>query len=201
MISLARPGGNVTGLSSLNPELVGKCLQQLKQAVPGVSRVAVLWHPGGLGERLEEDMLNEAEDAAPALGIRLQIAEAREAAEFDRAFRDITMRDNGVQAEAWAPFAEGRNNLFHNEALVDIGRKYGKSVGQVVLRWLVQRGIVALAKSVRKERMAENLNIFDFQLDDSDMARIATLETGTSSFFSHRDPAIVKWMAERRLNI
>jgi len=89
--SLARPGGNVTGLSSLNPELVGKCLQQLKQAVPGVSRVAVLWHPGGLGERLEEDMLNEAEDAAPALGIRLQIAEAREAAEFDRAFRDITM--------------------------------------------------------------------------------------------------------------
>ena len=111
------------------------------------------------------------------------------------------MRDNGVQAEAWAPFAEGRNNLFHNEALVDIGRKYGKSVGQVVLRWLVQRGIVALAKSVRKERMAENLNIFDFQLDDSDMARIATLETGTSSFFSHRDPAIVKWMSERRLDV
>jgi 2,5-diketo-D-gluconate reductase A len=111
------------------------------------------------------------------------------------------MRDNGVQAEAWAPFAEGRNNLFHNEALVNIGRKYGKSVGQVVLRWLVQRGIVALAKSVRKERMAENLNIFDFQLDDSDIARIATLETGTSSFFSHRDPAIVKWMAERRLDI
>jgi 2,5-diketo-D-gluconate reductase A len=111
------------------------------------------------------------------------------------------MRDNGAQAEAWAPFAEGRNNLFHNEALVNIGRKYGKSVGQVVLRWLVQRGIVALAKSVRKERMAENLNIFDFQLDDSDIARIATLETGTSSFFSHRDPAIVKWMAERRLDI
>jgi 2,5-diketo-D-gluconate reductase A len=111
------------------------------------------------------------------------------------------MRDNGVQPEAWAPFAEGRNNLFHNEALVAIGSKYGKSVGQVVLRWLVQRGIVALAKSVRKERMVENLNIFDFQLDDSDMARIATLETGTSSFFSHRDPAMVKWMSERRLDI
>jgi len=111
------------------------------------------------------------------------------------------MHDNGVQAEAWAPFAEGRNNLFQNEALVAIGGKYGKSVGQVVLRWLVQRGIVALAKSVRKERMAENLNIFDFQLDDSDMARIATLETGTSSFFSHRDPAIVKWMSERRLDV
>jgi len=111
------------------------------------------------------------------------------------------MRDNGVQPEAWAPFAEGRNNLFHNEALVAIGGRYGKSVGQVVLRWLVQRGVVALAKSVRKERMAENLNIFDFQLDDSDMARIAALETGTSSFFSHRDPAIVKWMSERRLDV
>jgi 2,5-diketo-D-gluconate reductase A len=111
------------------------------------------------------------------------------------------MRDNDVQAEAWAPFAEGRNNLFDSEILIDIGRKYGKSVGQVVLRWVVQRGIVALAKSVRKERMVENLAIFDFQLDESDMARIASLETGQSAFFSHRDPAIVKWMAERRLDI
>jgi 2,5-diketo-D-gluconate reductase A len=111
------------------------------------------------------------------------------------------MRDNGVQAEAWAPFAEGRNNLFTNEVLVDIGRKYGKSVGQVVLRWLVQRGIVALAKSVHKERMVENRDVFDFQLDDADMAGIGTLETGQSSFFSHRDPAIVKWMSERRLDV
>ena len=111
------------------------------------------------------------------------------------------MRDNGVQAEAWAPFAEGRNNLFTNEVLVDIGKKHGKSVGQVVLRWLVQRGIVALAKSVRKERMVENLDVFDFQLDEADAANIATLETGQSSFFSHRDPAMVKWMSERQLNI
>ena len=109
------------------------------------------------------------------------------------------MRDNGVQAEAWAPFAEGRNNLFGNQILVDIGRKHGKSVGQVVLRWVVQRGVVALAKSVRKERMVENLAIFDFQLDEADMKAIATLETGTSSFFSHRDSAMVKWMAQRRL--
>lgn len=111
------------------------------------------------------------------------------------------MRENGVQAEAWAPFAEGRNNLFQNEVLVAIGAKHGKSVGQVVLRWLVQRGIVALAKSVRKDRMAENLNVFDFALSDEDIARIATLETATSSFFSHRDPAIVKWMSERRLDV
>ncbi|MFF7055146.1 aldo/keto reductase [Achromobacter spanius] len=111
------------------------------------------------------------------------------------------MRENGVQAEAWAPFAEGRNNLFQNEALVDIGRKHGRSVGQVVLRWVTQRGIVALAKSVRKERMQENLQVLDFTLDDADMARIGQLETGESSFFSHRDPAMVKWMSERQLDI
>jgi 2,5-diketo-D-gluconate reductase A len=111
------------------------------------------------------------------------------------------MRENGVQVEAWAPFAEGRNNLFQNEALVDIGRKHGKSVGQVVLRWVTQRGIVALAKSVRKERMEENLRVLDFTLDEADMARIAQLETGESSFFSHRDPAMVKWMSERQLDI
>src|SRR6185437_3241590 len=111
------------------------------------------------------------------------------------------MRANGVQAEAWAPFAEERNNLFQNEDLVAIGGKYGKSVGQVVLRWLVQRGVVSLAKSVRKERMVENLNVFDFELDEADMARIANLETAASSFFSHRDPAIVKWMSERRLDV
>ena len=111
------------------------------------------------------------------------------------------MRDNGVQAQAWAPFAEGRNNLFHNEVLAGIGRKHGKSVGQVVLRWVVQRGISALAKSVRKERMVENLAIFDFALDDEDLVRIATLETGQSSFFSHRDPAMVKRLSEWRVDI
>ena len=111
------------------------------------------------------------------------------------------MRDNEVQPEAWAPFAEGRNNLFQNELLAGIGAKYGKSVGQVVLRWVIQRNIVALAKSVRRERMAENLDVFDFQLDANDMASIGTLETGKSSFFSHRDPAMVKWMQERKLDI
>lgn len=109
------------------------------------------------------------------------------------------MRGLGVQPEAWAPFAEGRNNLFQNEHLRAVAARHGKTVGQVVLRWLVQRGIVALAKSVRKERMQENLAVFDFVLSDDDMQRIAQLETGTSSFFSHRDPAIVKWMSERRL--
>jgi 2,5-diketo-D-gluconate reductase A len=111
------------------------------------------------------------------------------------------MKEIGVQAEAWAPFAEGRNGLFQNEVLLSIGARYGKSVGQVVLRWLVQRGIVALAKSVRKERMAENIAVFDFSLDEADMARIAALDTNTSSFFSHRDPARVQWMSERKLDL
>jgi len=111
------------------------------------------------------------------------------------------MRDNGVQAQAWAPFAEGRNNLFGNEVLAAVGAKHGKSVGQIVLRWLIQRDIVVLAKSVRRERMAENLDVFDFALDERDMVAVATLETGASSFFSHRDPVIVKWMRERKLEL
>jgi 2,5-diketo-D-gluconate reductase A len=111
------------------------------------------------------------------------------------------MHELGVQAEAWAPFAEGKNGLFQSEALAAIGARHGKSVGQVVLRWLGQRGIVALAKSVRKERMQENLAVFDFDLSDEEMQAIAALETGKSSFFSHRDPAIVKWMSERKLGL
>jgi 2,5-diketo-D-gluconate reductase A len=111
------------------------------------------------------------------------------------------MKEIGVQAEAWAPFAEGRNGLFQNEVLQNIAMRHGKSVGQVVLRWLVQRGVVTLAKSVRRERMAENIDIFDFELSDAGMAGIAALDTNTSSFFSHRDPAIVKWMSEHKLDI
>ena len=94
----------------------------------------------------------------------------------------------GVQLEAWAPFAEGKNGIFTNETLVEIGNKYNKSVGQVILRWLVQRGIVPLAKTVRKERMQENLNIFDFELSEEDMQTISSLNKDTSSFFSHYDP-------------
>ncbi len=98
----------------------------------------------------------------------------------------------GVQLEAWAPFAEGKNGIFTNETLTKIGQKYGKSVGQVILRWLVQRGIVPLAKTVRKERMLENINIFDFELSDEDMKVIASLNKDTSSFFSHYDPETVE---------
>lgn len=110
------------------------------------------------------------------------------------------MREQGVQAEAWAPFAEGRNNLFQNQVLLDIARPLGKSVAQVALRWLAQRGIVSLAKTTRKERMVENLALFDFELGDADMARIATLDTGQSMFFSHRDPNMVKMLSSRKID-
>jgi 2,5-diketo-D-gluconate reductase A len=111
------------------------------------------------------------------------------------------MKSKGIQPEAWAPFAEGRNNLFSNPVLTEIGKQYGKSVGQVVLRWLVQRGVVVLAKSVRKERMRENIDVLDFELSDADMIRIAPMDTATSSFFSHRDPAMVEWLTARKLDV
>ena len=111
------------------------------------------------------------------------------------------LQQNNVQTESWGPFAEGKNNLFHNEVLSAIGEKYGKSVAQVVLRWLTQRGIVAIPKSVRKERMAENFNIFDFDLSEQDIQDIAKLDTKASLFFDHRDPDKVKWLSDRNLDI
>lgn len=104
------------------------------------------------------------------------------------------MASEGVQIESWAPFAEGRNNLFGNETLVSLAAKYRKSVAQVVLRWLIQRGVVVIPKSVRPERMAENIDVFDFHLAPEDMDLIATLDPRRSCFLSHRDPETVKWL-------
>lgn len=102
----------------------------------------------------------------------------------------------GVVLEAWAPFAEGRNNMFYNEVLVTIGEKYHKSVAQIILRWLYQRGIVSLAKSVHEERIKENFDIYSFELDVDDMQKIEKLDTRTSSFFSHQDPEIIEWFGQ-----
>ncbi len=110
------------------------------------------------------------------------------------------LQENNVQIESWGPFAEGKNNIFHNELLLSIGKNYNKSIAQIVIRWLTQRGIVAIPKSVRKERMEENFNIFDFQLSADDMEAIKTLDTNASLFFDHRDPKMVKWLGERKLN-
>jgi len=111
------------------------------------------------------------------------------------------LQDNSVQTEAWAPFAEGKNNIFQNELLLAIATKHEKSVAQVILRWLLQRGIIVLSKSIRKERMIENISVFDFELSAEDMATITTLDTKTSSFFDHRDPAKVKWLGERKPDV
>lgn len=111
------------------------------------------------------------------------------------------LQDNSVMMEAWAPFAEGRNNIFQNELLQSIASKHHKSIAQVILRWLVQRGVIALAKSTRKERMIENISVFDFELSSDDMAAIATLDTKTSCFFDHRDPEKVKWLGERKIDV
>lgn len=108
------------------------------------------------------------------------------------------LQDNGVQIESWGPFAEGRNGMFENALLHSIAGAHQKSVAQVILRWLTQRGVVAIPKSVRKERIEENVNVFDFVLSPDEMTSIATLDTRTSSFFDHRDPAIVKMLGNAR---
>lgn len=111
------------------------------------------------------------------------------------------LEENKIQIESWGPFAEGKNDLFKNKLLASIGQKYNKTIAQVVLRWLTQRRVVAIPKSVRKERMEENFNIFDFQLSNEDFQTIQTLDQKSSAFFDHRDPAMVKWLTSRKLDL
>ncbi len=108
------------------------------------------------------------------------------------------LQENSVQIEAWGPFAEGKHDIFHNELLASIADKYQRTVAQVILRWLTQRGVVAIPKSVRKERIEENFNVFDFELSSEDMAAVATLDLKESSFFDHRDPNMVKALGEAK---
>lgn len=112
----------------------------------------------------------------------------------------VFLEENKVQIQSWGPFAEGKNHIFHNEILTAIAGKYNKSVAQVILRWLTQRNVIAIPKSVRKERMAENFDIFDFELSSEDIQTIQTLDTNASLFFDHRDPNMVKWLSERKLD-
>lgn len=108
------------------------------------------------------------------------------------------LQENNVQTESWGPFAEGKHDIFQNELLRSIADKHHKTVAQIILRWLTQRGVVAIPKSVRKERIAENFNVFDIELSAEDMTAIATLDTKTSSFFDHRDPMMVKRLGEAK---
>ena len=119
---------------------------------------------------------------------------------FQRTADQELMREHGVQIQSWGGFAEGKNDIFTHPLLSEIGAKHDKSVAQVVLRWLTQRGVVAIPKSVRADRMAENFDIFDFELTDDQMAAIATLDTGATLFFDHHDPAMVSWLSARRLD-
>ena len=109
------------------------------------------------------------------------------------------LKENNIQIESWGPFAEGKHDMFKNERLLSIAGKYRKSVAQVILRWLTQRGVVVIPKSVHKERIAENFDIFDFELSPGDMERIVSLDTKTSSFLDHRDPETVKLLGNIKL--
>jgi 2,5-diketo-D-gluconate reductase A len=116
---------------------------------------------------------------------------------FQRTADQALMREHGVQIESWGPFAEGQNNIFSDPTLSEIGAAHGKSVAQVVLRWLIQRDVVVIPKSVRPERMRENIDVFDFELTDHEMARIAAMDTGATLFFDHREPQMVSWLNSR----
>jgi 2,5-diketo-D-gluconate reductase A len=133
--------------------------------------------------------LSENHDIAPAVN------QIETHPYYQRVTDQQVMRDRGVQIESWGPFAEGRNNLFSDATLAAIGAEHGKSVAQIVLRWLVQRDVVVIPKSVRPDRMAENIDVFDFELTDEQMTTIAGMDRGKSLFFSHRDP---EWVS--RLN-
>lgn len=111
------------------------------------------------------------------------------------------LKSEGIMPEAWAPFAEGKNDIFKNPILIKIAKKYNKSVAQVILRWLVEQDIITLSKTVKPERMKENLAIFDFELTEADKNDIATLNEGKSQFFSHADPEMIRWMASHKLGV
>jgi 2,5-diketo-D-gluconate reductase A len=111
------------------------------------------------------------------------------------------LQENKIQIESWGPFAEGKNNIFHNELLLSLAGKHKKSVAQVILRWLTQRGVVVIPKSVHAERIRENFNIFDFELSAEDMDAIVSLDTKQSLFFDHRNPEMVKWLSGRKLDV
>lgn len=109
------------------------------------------------------------------------------------------LKEENIQHQSWGPFAEGKDGIFENELLKNIGKKYNKSIAQVILRWLIQRDIVVIPKSVSKQRIIENIDVFDFELTDDDMSKIVTLDENQSSFFNHNDVAMVKWLCEKKL--
>jgi 2,5-diketo-D-gluconate reductase A len=160
-----------------------KLYQEGRARAIGVSN----FHPDRLVDLIEHNEITPAVNQIETHPFHQRVADQELMAEY------------GVQLESWGPFAEGRNNLFTDPVLTAIAEVHGRSVAQVVLRWLVQRDVVVIPKSVRPDRMAQNLDIFDFALTDEQLKQIATLDTGGSLFFDHRDPAMVSALGGRRI--
>lgn len=120
---------------------------------------------------------------------------------YQRVEEQRFLQEQGVQIESWGPFAEGRNNIFQNEGLLSLAASHQKTVAQVIVRWLIQRDVVAIPKSVRKERIAENFDVFDFELSGEDMAAIAALDTKQTSFFDHREPEMVRRLSSFKMSV
>lgn len=165
-----------------------RAMQQLYQEGRARAIGVSNFHPDRLVDLIEHNEITPAVNQIETHPFHQRLADQELMAEY------------GVQLESWGPFAEGRNNLFTDPVLTAIGEAHGKSVAQVVLRWLIQRGVVVIPKSVRPDRMAQNLDIFDFALTDDQLRQIAALDTGDSLFFDHRDPAMVSALGGRRID-
>lgn len=193
-----------TAASYGNEEAVGKAIKSCDVAREDLFITTKLWISDTSYEGAKKAFQKSLDRLADLIAFN-KVAPAVNQVEanvfFQQKESQTYMESKGVVMEGWAPFAEGKNDLFHNETLRGIGEKYGKTIAQVVLRWLLQRGVVCIPKSTKRERMEENFQVFDFTLSEEDMETIAALDTGKSCFFDHRDPAVVENLAGMVRNV
>ena len=193
-----------TAASYGNEEAVGKAIKSCGVAREDLFITTKLWISDTSYEGAKKAFQKSLDRLADLIAFN-KVAPAVNQVEanvfFQQKESQTYMESKGVVMEGWAPFAEGKNDLLHNETLRGIGEKYGKTIAQVVLRWLLQRGVVCIPKSTKRERMEENFQVFDFTLSEEDMETIAALDTGKSCFFDHRDPAVVENLAGMVRNV
>lgn len=193
-----------TAASYGNEEAVGKAIKSCGVAREDLFITTKLWISDTSYEGAKKAFQKSLDRLADLIAFN-KVAPAVNQVEanvfFQQKESQTYMESKGVVMEGWAPFAEGKNDLFHNETLRGIGEKYGKTIAQVVLRWLLQRGVVCIPKSTKRERMEENFQVFDFTLSEEDMETIAALDTRKSCFFDHRDPAVVENLAGMVRNV